>query len=355
MSQIREAVALLAAAVATVYMLGALVLALRLQTNDLPTLGVLANLPRELVISVGLTYVVVPWLLAAAAVAGVWLVREGSPAAPESRRLLTGTEAGRAVAVAVVAVALAWIVLWLLEGPFTRWDAAALGLAAAATAMLANVGWRLLSRRHAAKWRKPTAVGVSAALAGLVVVPLFVEIGARSPLPEAQLCGEGPTHLRGWLVGEAGNRVYIGESTDPHRIVSAPRTGELYVGPDAHEPLLCRAERALAPTADQLVAAAFDPKTCPKCSGGVSAIRVSGRRPWLAAAFAFGVRGETRFQHEVLFRRTDSDWRVVALLPRSDVPCDALEGRTGVSAAILGQDLRVCDPRTERAGARSNE
>ena len=221
-------------------MLGALVLALRLQTNDLPTLAVLSNLPRELVISVGLTYVVAPWLVAASLVALFWLVRETPPAAPSSSRLMTWGELWRALVVAAVGVVAGWLVLRGLGGRFAAWDTLSLGIALGAVTSLATVVWRLLSRRYASTWPKPAAIAIWAALAGLVAVPLFVEIGARSPLAEAQLCGEGPMHLKGWLIGEAGDRVYIGEITDPHRVVSAPRTGELYVGPEATEALLCR-------------------------------------------------------------------------------------------------------------------
>ena len=240
LKQISEAVGLLAAVVATVYLLGAFVLALRLQTNDLPTLAVLSNLPRELVISVGLTYAVVPWLLAAASVALYWLLRDGKPVAPESERRVTPRELARALGLAVVAVAVAWLVLRSLDGRYTWLDAAALFIASTAVILVANVVWRLLSRRYGWTWTKTTAVSLAAMLTGLVTVPLFVAVGARWPLADAQLCGVGSTHLSGWLVGEAGDRVYIGENVDPHRIVSAPRTGELYVGPGATEALLCR-------------------------------------------------------------------------------------------------------------------
>jgi hypothetical protein len=334
LKQISEAVGLLAGVVALVYLLGALVLALRLQTHDLPTLAVLSNLPRELVISVGLTYAVVPWLLATAAVAIFWFLREKTPAAPKSKRPVRGREIARAVVLMVPAVLLAKLALHQLKGPFTWWDALVLGVALIAVTLLANVLWRLLSSRYAETWTRPAAIALAAALTGLVAVPVFVEIGARSPLGDAQLCGEGPTHLRGWLLGEAGDRVYIGENVDPHRIVSAPRTGELYVGPDATEDLLCRGERVIKPTADQLVDAAFRANACARCMGRAAGIQVSGKEPWFASALIRGRRdGELARRELLLFRHADAGWRVVSTIPRVKVECGS------------SRTARACPPR----------
>lgn len=243
LKQISEAFGLLAGLVGAVYLLGALVLTLRLQTHDLPTLAVLSNLPRELVISVGLTYVVVPWLLAAAAVAIFWFLREEAPRPSGSARPVNVFEAARALIVTAVVVPVAWLALRQLDGSFGIWDAVLLSVTVFLLTLLANAVWRVLANRYAEKWTRPVAIGVAATLAGLVTVPAFVEIGARAPLADAQLCVDGGVHLKGWLVGEAGDRVYLGENVDPHRIVSAPLTGELYVGPDATEEDICRADR----------------------------------------------------------------------------------------------------------------
>lgn len=246
LKQISEAVGLLAAVVGAIYLLGAAVLAMRLQTNDIPTLPVLSNLPRELVISYGLTYAVVWWLLAAVVVAVVWMGLQRAPSGrlstrPRQMRWLIGA------AVLAALVLLSWVgaglVLDHLDGEFTWWDRAALAAGVVAAALLGRGVWKVLATRYGTEWSAPTAVAVAAALSGLVVVPMFMQIGVRAPLAEAQLCVAGPTHLNGFLVGEAGDRVYLGENVPPHRLVSAPRTGELYVGPDATEKQLCRAER----------------------------------------------------------------------------------------------------------------
>jgi hypothetical protein len=246
LKQISEAVGLLAAVVGAIYLLGAAVLAMRLQTNDIPTLPVLSNLPRELVISYGLTYAVVWWLLAAVVVAVFWMGLRRAPSGrlstrPRLERWLIGA------AVLAALVLLSWVgaglVLDHLDGEFTWWDRAALAAGVVAAALLGRGVWKVLATRYRAEWSAPTAVAVAAALSGLVVVPTFMQIGVRAPLAEAQLCVAGPTHLNGFLVGEAGDRIYLGENVPPHRLVSAPRTGELYVGPDATEKQLCRAER----------------------------------------------------------------------------------------------------------------
>jgi hypothetical protein len=345
LKQISEAVGLLAAAVGTVYLLGALVIVLRLQTNDFPTLAVISNLPRELVISHGLTYAVVPWLVAATVVAIYWLARQKAPSGLAARQPVLWhwrLRLGLLVGLVVLTVLVVWLTLRELGGDFTRWDKLALEIAVVAVAMVVFALWRALAWRYGREWSTPAAVAVAAALTGLLIVPAGVEIGVRAPLAEAQLCVEGPTHLSGLLLGEAGDRVYIGQNVDPRRIVSAPKTGELYVGPQATEDFLCRGERALLPTADQLIAAAFLENPCAKCVGRVSRLSVSGRQPRFAAATVGGYReGEQVFIEPILFRRAETDWRVVSVLSGYPEGCGALEDSTGVETGVL-QDLGVC-------------
>jgi hypothetical protein len=346
LKQISEAVGLLAAVVGAVYLLGALVLTLRLQTNDLPTLPVLSNLPRELVISYGLTYAVVPWLLAAAVVALSWIVRQQAPSAIAGNRpVLWHWRRRVSLLFAIVTLNLlgVWLVLRELKGDFTWLDIVVLEVTVAVVTVLAFAIWRSLARRYRREWSAPVATSIAAALSGLVVMPAGIEVGARAPLPDAQMCAEGPTHFIGLLVGEAGDRVYIGENVGS-RIVASPRSGELYIGPGARERLLCRAERAAVPTADELVAAAFRVSGCDGCFGNVLALRVSGRQPRFARADIEGRIGDTvelqatRF----IFRRAGTTWQVVAMVPSERIGCDELARRTGISANVLGEDLGAC-------------
>jgi hypothetical protein len=358
LKQISEAVGLLAAVVGGVYLLGALVLALRLQTNDLPTLPVVSNLPRELVISYGLTYAVAPWLLAGAIVAAFWLLRQKRPSGLSSQEGVWSPRHVRAtmlLALVVIAELGVWITVHELGGTFTGWDAAALVASVSAIAALAFAVWRGLSGSYGNHWTRVTATIVAAALSGLVAIPAFVEIGARVPLAEAQLCVAGPSHLRGLLLGETGDRVYIGEDTDPHRVVSSTKTGELYVGPEATEDILCRDERRLKPTADQLIAAGLAKGGCNQCDGIAYQIRVSGGQPWFAAAIidAIGKAGFS-WRKTFLFRRAEAGWHAVKQIERSDGDCDNLAGQTGVTADILDDDLFLCGP-TSAPGAETHD
>ena len=61
-----QAVGLLAGAVALVYMVGGAVLALRLYIEDLPSRTIVAQLSRDLLVSVGLAQVVLPGIAIAA-------------------------------------------------------------------------------------------------------------------------------------------------------------------------------------------------------------------------------------------------------------------------------------------------
>jgi hypothetical protein len=346
LKQVSEALGLIAGAVGAVYLLGALVLTLRLQTNDLPTLPVVSNLPRELVISYGLTYAVVPWVLGAALVAAYWVVRRKAPSGvPSPTAVWPDRHLGATVGLGLVVYTefVVWLVLRELGGVFTGWDAVAVGAAVVVVAMIAFVLWRTAAARYCGCWSGQAAVVVAAALSGLVVIPAFVEIGVRAPLAQAQLCLEGPTHLRGDLVGEAGDRVYIGENTEPHRVVSSPKSGELYVGPEATESFLCRDERRLKPTADQLISASFAAKRCASCRRRADEIRVSAVQPWFASAVVEG-RRKRRFvwRQPFLFRRAEAGWHVVREIENAKVRCAVLAEETGVTADILGKELRVC-------------
>jgi hypothetical protein len=354
LKQIGEALGVVAGAVGAVYLLGALVMTLRLQTNDLPTLAVVSNLPRELLISYGLTYAVAPWLVTSAIVATYWLLRKGAPGEPHSSG--AGWSRGQFLAIVVLALAAAVVLgvgltLHELGGTFTVWDALAVAVSIAVVAVLGFLVWgaasrhyRAASRPYGKRWSTVTATLVASGLSGLVAIPAFVDLGARVPLAKAQLCVEGPTHLRGLLIGEVADRVYIGEDSDPHRLVSSSRTGELYIGPDATEPLLCRDERRLKPTADQLVEAALKAEDCKPCSGRVDRIRVSGTQPWFASAFveAQPKQGSVAPGHFV-FRRAEPGWRVVAKVPNLTVDCDILAAQTGVTHDILRDGLAVCE------------
>ena len=75
-----QAVALLAGAVGLVYLVGGAVLALRLFSQDLPSLTIVPQLSRELLVSVGLAQVVLPGIAIAALYAAVRVLVAATPA-----------------------------------------------------------------------------------------------------------------------------------------------------------------------------------------------------------------------------------------------------------------------------------
>jgi hypothetical protein len=74
-----QAVGLLAGAVGLVYMVGGAVLALRLFIEDLPSRTIVAQLPRDLLVSVGLAQVVLPGIAIAALYAAVRILLGATP------------------------------------------------------------------------------------------------------------------------------------------------------------------------------------------------------------------------------------------------------------------------------------
>lgn len=86
LSQITKALGLLAGVATLVYLSGGFVLALRLGFEDLPWEAVISQLPREFLISIGITTLVVPVLIAASVYTG-WRLQRGRDAPlPDVRR-----------------------------------------------------------------------------------------------------------------------------------------------------------------------------------------------------------------------------------------------------------------------------
>ncbi len=216
---IRELAAVVTAIAGVVVLSGGIVLALRLSYADLPWEGVLGQLPRGLLITVGLAQVLLPALVVAALHGASRAARP--PREPvvhrrwRSRLLVVGL--WTPVLLLVVGTAASW--------PYTsaRSDAdidgdiilGALVCIAAALFALAEIRIRTqkgtVARRSGPPWA-PVTLGYAAVAA---VVATFV--AATFPLADSRVC-LGSRAVAGKLVTAVGERVILGE---PSRIPGA--------------------------------------------------------------------------------------------------------------------------------------
>jgi hypothetical protein len=248
-----QLVGLLAGAVTVVYLTGALVIVVRLSMLSFQapsTVVAVPQLPREVVISVGLTSVVLWMLVASASYFAVRLLTplEGTPPTQPLLAAPGGSAAWvlkRALGfTAVVAVVYALVIgsRWLDgDGPAFR-PAFISGLVGSLLIFLfIIVAYDLRSRlalRYptVSTWNSLPAVSLTAALVAMPIAPAAALISGSVPLPPAKVCAKGYSEV-GYLIGQTSDQVIIGEHSSRRRVASIPAAGveELFVGTGAFE------------------------------------------------------------------------------------------------------------------------
>jgi hypothetical protein len=241
---LKDLAGLLAGLTVLVYTLGGAVLAVRLAFQNLPGEAVLAQLPRELLITVGVSQVFIPALVlaaihAAGRLTGLW------------ERLWRGAQVTDALTVYAgvlwwfAILGLAMLLGWLnrgkdfrevVEGNVVFWLVApfVLGLFIAGAVFVrvrfrrwntGGIGWR-----SGPAWLTLTiAYGVVAMVAAAVVAPTF-------PLLDAKACTTAGVAERGDLVGQTDDRLFLGEPLREHRRIAmlpTSKVDELFIGPNA--------------------------------------------------------------------------------------------------------------------------
>jgi hypothetical protein len=237
MESLRELAPLVAGAGLLVYVLGGAVLYARFSLADLPEKTVIGYLPRDFLMTVGITEVLLPGALAAAAHAAWRLF------GPRRERPL----AGRAIAAAAAAwtvgviVAIVLVAHWNGEegADHTHVDEPAfwivgLGACAAAVGGAALVRWRLQIRplrvHLGAPWVPHTIVyGVAAMIVAAVAATTVA-------LPHARVCFSDGTGQSGTFIGESEDRVFLGEDI-PRRpritLIASDDVDRMFIGHDA--------------------------------------------------------------------------------------------------------------------------
>jgi hypothetical protein len=256
LGDLTKGLGLLAGLATLVYLTGGLVLALRLAFEDLPWEAVISQLPREFLISVGVTTVVVP-ILASASVYTGWRLHKGREAPLPDARLPTDVCMRSHIAwhtlwVSLLVVAPGCIFELIKEGPrLTLW-------VWSAVAWLITFFWIYgmlwlragFARRHREpgppastrpSWYGARAIAVMSLLYAAFLLPGAIVLGATLRLTEARVCAAGGAKIDGVLVGETEQRVYIGEERrgelEDRRITAVPfdHVAEAIVGNDARE------------------------------------------------------------------------------------------------------------------------
>jgi hypothetical protein len=242
---------LAAGLVALVYAVGGGVLSLRLYLAHLPSRTIVGQLPRDLLISIGLAQIVLP-VLAVAALYATCRVLTGTTSPParlvrqwkeQSRRDWAELIGASAIPALLVAGAIAlgtndvrggWKgLIWLVPVAFL------------VTLIVALVGLNLRARLadhygdSASMWnaRRPVAwMTLVVALVSLPICVLFA--GAFFPFLDAKVCTTSGAETTGVLIGETSDRTYIGQEerpVGPLLVFSIPRTAitETFIGGNA--------------------------------------------------------------------------------------------------------------------------
>lgn len=240
-----------------VYVAGSLVLVLRLAFVGLPGFAVIGQLPRDLALSNGVGFVLMPALALIGAYAGYRFTVAGNMPPSGVRRWRDGA-AGHNRGRIVVRVLLSAVGLIIIPIIAYRWSVhyrhgegqtippawLVLVVAAATFAVLsaAVFGQRelraVLARREATTWTSPGSVAAMAAAYAIVALPLCVAVGAVVPLRSAHVCTTVGFAEDGDLVGEGNEAVYLGERRSRGRriaIIPTSRVEEVFVGHHADD------------------------------------------------------------------------------------------------------------------------
>lgn len=222
-----QLIGLAAGLLALLYATGGGVLTLRLYLLHLPSRTVAAQLPRDLLISIGLAQIILP-ILAIAGLYATLRLMLGS-VAPPTRLVREWTErslGGWFVLVAASALPAIAFTLALWIGIHARDKVPGrvnglewlLPLAFLLTLLFVLVGLNLRARlvkrygESPHSWSTPRPVFLMTLIVALVCLPdLVLVAGAFFPLLDAKVCTASGAQYRGLLIGETSARTYIGQ------------------------------------------------------------------------------------------------------------------------------------------------
>jgi hypothetical protein len=267
---------LFAGAAVFVYILGGIVLALRLGFDNLPPEAVVGQLPREFLITQGLSIVVLP-AAAIAALYGIYRLIRREPRQPKLKRLeisvrnskwwtlgfwkdlaegiLDGWKVLASAALASVVLVAPALGHELIKQFEWRngllWFLLAFLLTYVSTiavfqirALLVGRNFRWADDRNS--WNNERVVGAMAALYAAAIVPGAIAFGATIPFLDAKVC-RTTGYENGSLLGETSDKVYLGlgEPTQSDReiaVIPYSQVRQVLAGGNAHDAMCPPAE-----------------------------------------------------------------------------------------------------------------
>jgi hypothetical protein len=238
---VTQVAGLLAGLATVVYATGAGVLALRLSFDDLSWADVVPQLPREFVLSIGAGQVLLPSLLIGALYALYRLIRPHDWGAPKTSRIREKpmVVVGINFALMFVPLGIAAIGRGGVSDLNSSTGLIGLGLLALGATVAAIHEARAMVVRHyptATEWNSTRAAAIMAGIYAAAAIPAVMVGAAVVPLTDAKVCIVGKSPVEGVLVGEASDRVYLGEHRlkDPSLVVlPLSKVEEMFIGSEA--------------------------------------------------------------------------------------------------------------------------
>jgi hypothetical protein len=257
---------LVGASAGLIYATGGLVIGLRLLENHFAWEAVVGQLPRQLVLSSGLSEVVLP-ALAVGGLYSLWRLLEGSITEPKVwkrafRKQMDTNERRKSLALAS-ALTLVLVAPAAVFDGFRHFDLShrfsvlivGFLVAALVTTVLLELRCRLVRGVKNGTFSKFAATALMVLVITMWTIPGFILLWGSVPLPLALLCATGGKEYRGRLIGETSDRTFMGEPAVPrlvgrpegeahHQIVVIPfsEVRQLVIGHHANE-LACRYPR----------------------------------------------------------------------------------------------------------------
>lgn len=245
-----ELAGLLAAGAAVIYGAGAVVLSLRLASEQLPWSNIVSGLPREFLISTGAGQVLLPSLGVGALYALYRARGKGgaTPPAPiKGGRRQRISERFLQYVLTLILLFLPLGFVWLVRGITLDDKGVADGLRLGLGVLLLLWPFAVLTGRDVAirslgsvlEWNSVRGRVRMAVVYAAAAMPAMILAAAVTPLTSAKVCMAGGGEQSGKLVGESSDRVYMGEAPDTpekaeyRRIVVIPmaKIDQLFVGP----------------------------------------------------------------------------------------------------------------------------
>jgi hypothetical protein len=211
-----------AGVVGVLYLSGSLVLGLRSIIWGVPLETVVGQFPRDFVISVGLSQVVLPSIAGALLYAAYRYLRGNRGTAPKGQRWAQRDRPGRVrlaarAAVAAILLAAPGIVLPIVQESRStsglRWDLLFLlvPLALLVLTTLIAIDLRtLLAERFPHRWNDLSVVVLASGIVLGALVPAWINLASALSPPRATLCAQGGEQFGGSFVGQTNEAILLG-------------------------------------------------------------------------------------------------------------------------------------------------